>query len=123
MTRDDIFDQDRGEKQYYESASLHDEIALPLTSSGFEALLAVVCGFGNLPLDDAARAVLAGYIHHIPNEKNTTTLDTLGKMLHKSIANSTSWRIDQEIKIKRRAEIEAEQKKQEETKPPLAIVE
>lgn len=107
MTREDIFDQDRGERAYYEKMPPTEAILLPLTKDGFEALLERVAMSRNLPVDDAARAVFAGYVHHIPNEQDTTTIETLGKMFHKSISNSTTWRIDQEIKLKRQLEAKA----------------
>ncbi len=105
MTREEIFNEDRKERDYYIAAEYESEIFLPLTKDGFEALVEEICKCDNLPFDDAMRAVIAGYIHHIPNEINTTTLEKLSKVAYKAIANSTSWRIDQEIKIKHREEI------------------
>lgn len=106
ITREDIFEADFGEEKLYEEAPLDHEITLPLTKLGFEALLKRVSAEYKLPQDDASRSVLAGYIHHIPNETHTTTVKKLGVVLHKAVANSTSWRIDQEIKEKRRKELE-----------------
>lgn len=104
MTREDIFDQDRGERDFYLKAPVDVQIRLPLTKDGFEALLERVASERSLPVDDAARMVLAGYVHHIPNEQDTTSIETLGKIFHKSVSNSTTWRIDQEIKLKRQQE-------------------
>lgn len=119
MTRDDIFDQDRGERNYYMTAALDEEVLLPLTRDGFEALLEVVAALSDLPIDDAARSVLAGYVHHIANEQSTSTFKMLNKVLHKSISNATTWRIDQEIKLKRRQEqLEAQAKLATETAAP-----
>lgn len=113
ITRDDIFDQDRKERQKYFAAGPDDQVTLPLTKDGFEALLEATAALRDLPVDDASRQVLAGYVHHIPNEQDTTTLSTLGKMLHKSVSNSTTWRIDQDVKLKR---IELAKKEAEEAK-------
>lgn len=110
MTRDDIFDQNREERPYYEEASLREEVELPLTKDGFEAFLERAAGMYDLPVDDLMRQVLAGYIHHIPNEENTITLTKIGKVLYKSVANSTSWRIDQESKLKAKEEAQKKAK-------------
>jgi len=104
ITRDDIFDQDRGEKGHYMEADIDDEIELPLTKEGFYALLERVTSVYTLPQDDTMIQVLAGYVHHIPNEKNTSTIRQLATVCYKSVANSTTWRIDQEIKMKLRDE-------------------
>ena len=101
ITRDDIYDQNRGEREYYLTCWVGSKIKLPLTKDGFEALLERVTEYRDLPLDDASRAVIAGYVHHIANEQDFTTIKILGKILHKSVSNSTTWRIDQEIKEKR----------------------
>lgn len=120
---EDIFDQDRVEERQYEYATSDEEILLPLTRHGFEALLSVVTRKHNLPLDDASRLVIAGYIHHVPNEVNTTTIATLGKVLHKAVSNSTTWRIDQEIKEKRRKALAEEKAKEDTAKKSLELVE
>lgn len=104
MTRDDIFDEDRSETQMYEDVLIDEEIELPLTKLGFEALLKRATEVYELPVDDAMRQVLAGYIHHIPNEQNTITIEKLSRVFYKSVANSTSWRIDQETKLKLKEE-------------------
>jgi hypothetical protein len=101
LTRDNIIDQDRDERETYKKAAYLDEVPLPLTRDGFEAILEIVCRDKGYPLDDAMRQVLAGYVHHIPNEQDTVTLEKLRKIMHKSIANATTWQIDQEIKQKR----------------------
>lgn len=107
-------DEDRGERARYMGAETDDLVLLPITRDGFEAMLHVCTALYNLPIDDAMRAVLAGYIHHIPNEKNQTTISEIARVLYKSISNSTTWRIDQEIKAKKREHALAAQKKAQE---------
>ncbi len=110
MTRDNIFEQDRNERQMYNDAAIDEEVELPLTKDGFEALLERAAGYYTLPVDDLMRQVLAGYIHHVPNEQNTAVLEQIAKVLHKSVSNSTTWRIDQEIKQKFRDEADKKAK-------------
>ncbi len=110
MTRDSIYDENRNEREYYFNANYDEEIKLPLTKDGFEAFLECACAIHNLPNDDLMRQVLAGYIHHIPNEQSTTTFEKISNVLYKSVANSTSWRIDQETKLKIKEENEAKAK-------------
>ena len=114
MTREDIFDQKNDEGSNYGSLDEKVEITLPLTKRGFDNLMTEITKRYGLPNDDASYMVIAGYIHHIPNEQDTTTLAILGKVLRKSVANSTSWRIDQEIKMKRNTEMTEARKKKEE---------
>lgn len=104
MTRTEIFDQDRKEKEVYYNSDPEDEVLLPITKDGFEALLKVCCDYNNLPVDDGLRKVFAGYVHHIQNEQNTTTILALSKILYKSISNALTWQIDQEIKERDRLE-------------------
>jgi hypothetical protein len=110
MTRDDIFEQDRNERNHYMECPLDEEVELPLTKDGFEALLERATSIYALPMDDAMKQVFAGYIHHIPNEQNTITIKLLAKVFYKSVANSTSWRIDQETKLKIREETDRKAK-------------
>lgn len=110
VTREDIFDQDRKERQKYMQASIDEDIYLPLTKDGFEALLEITAKLHDLPVDDNMRMVVAGYVHHIENEVNTITLKQLSKVMYKSVSNSTTWRIDQEIKLKAREAAQAKAK-------------
>ncbi len=102
--------------QSYSAIDANAQFLLPITPEGFEAVLAEVTTRFKLPADDRCRQVLAGYIHHIPNEQDSTTLAMLGTVLRKSIANQVSWRIDQDIKEKARAALAAiEAQKNEES--------
>lgn len=93
---------DRGEREYYKKALPTDVVLLPLTRDGFEAMLEAVCHQFTppLPIDDSTRKVFSGWVHHIANELNTTTIELIGKILYKSISNALTWTIDQEIKKK-----------------------
>lgn len=97
-----FFATDRGERAYYLGAGLTEEVRLPLTRDGFEAMLEAVCGQFTppLPVDDSTRKVFSGWVHHIENEVNTTTIEKMGKILYKSVSNALTWTIDQEIKKK-----------------------
>lgn len=110
MTRDDIFNQDLGERAVYSTAESTVVIELPLTKDGFEALLERSAQEYNLPIDDMMRLVLVAHIHHIANNENTTTIANMARLMHKSVTNSTTYRIGEEIKEKNRA-LEAERKK------------
>lgn len=111
MTRVEIYDQDRKERLMYRTTKIGRPVTLPLTKDGFEALLEVAAKVYDLPVDDRMRAVLAGYIHHIPNETNIITINKIARMLYKSVANSLTWMIDQEIKQKERDRAIAEANK------------
>jgi hypothetical protein len=117
MTNEEAFNVDRGERAKYESAALTDEILLPLTKDGFNCLIELVAKQYGLPVelfDDSVRSVFCGYVHHIDRECNSTTLEKLGRVLTKSVANAMSWTIDQEIKDKaRKVAIEKQAKQQE----------
>ncbi len=99
-----FFLTDRGERAYYAAAKASDEVLLPLTRDGFEALLERVCGQFTpaLPVDDSTRKVFSGWVHHIENQVNTATIERLGKILYKSVSNALTWTIDQEIKAKQK---------------------
>lgn len=102
-----VFESDREERKYYLAADWDDEILLPVTKDGFETIMERICNMDGFPIEDSGRLVLAGYVHHIPNEQNTTTLEKLSKVFWKSISNNTTWRIDQDIKQKRMEEAKA----------------
>jgi hypothetical protein len=107
MTRDDIFNQDLGERAVYSTIEANHVIELPLTRDGFEGLLERAAKEYNLPIDDMMRLVLVAHIHHIANNENTTTISNMAKLMHKSVTNSTTWRIGEEIKEKNRKEQKA----------------
>ncbi len=104
-----LFDTERGEREWYTRAEPNEAIRLPITRDGFEALLERCANFflPPLPVDDSMRAVLAGYVHRLNNETNESTVEALAKVLWKSVSNSVTWTIDQEVKAKARA-MEAE---------------
>jgi len=91
---------------YYKSANADDPVLLPIDRHQFEALLAVAGGVHNLELDDLLRQTLAGYVHHIENGINTTTINELAKVLYKQVANRITYEIDQALKEKARVAIE-----------------
>ncbi len=96
-----LFSQDRGERAYYVGAATTDSVLLPLTRDGFEALLERAAGQFTppLPVDNSVRKVFSGWVHHIENNKNATSIEEVGRILYKSIANSLTWTVDQEIKM------------------------
>jgi hypothetical protein len=105
------------ERALYEVVNDDEEIMLPVTKDGFFALVEFAARRSFLPVDDAARCTVAGFIHHLSNETDTTTVGAVRKVLHKAQANITSWRVDQEIKAKRRAELAAASAPQEPSTP------
>lgn len=106
-----FFTSDRGEVALYEAVKPDEQVNLPLTRAGFEAFLARAAGHFSLPIDDSCRKVLCGWIHHVANEQCSTTIETAGKTLYKSLSNALTWTIDQEIKAKQQAEFVAVQAK------------
>lgn len=91
-------------EKYYLDCLDQDEITLPLTKAGFEILLSEACKRFELPVDDGSRSTLAGYIHHIPPDKHTTTIDEIGPILHKAISNAMTWQVDQDAKARGKKE-------------------
>lgn len=114
MTKDEVFEELRGEREKISEVDLDKELLLPITRDGFEALLERAANIYNLPVDDGMRLVVAGFVHHIPNESCIMTIQPIADVMYKSMANTLTWKIDQEIKEKRNAE--AEKLKAEEAK-------
>lgn len=100
-----LFDQERGEREWYTKAEPTELVRLPITRDGFEALIERCANLYSpaLPVDDSMRCVLSGYVHRITNEVNESTIEALAKVLWKSVSNSVTYSIDQEIKEKNRA--------------------
>lgn len=110
-TKGHLFDQDRGERATYKAAKPTDDVLLPITRDGFEAFIEVCVNQFTppLPIDDSIRKVLSGYVHHMTNEQNTTTIEKMSKVLYKSISNALTWTIDQQIKQKVQKELATNQ--------------
>lgn len=114
-SRLEFYKSDRGERAYYESKrSLKERIKLPLTKDGCEALLEMVTEALELPLDDTMRQVFCGYIHHLDQLENSTSLGDVGKLLFNHMSKHSTWLLDQEAKesiAKRKEEEKAEGEK------------
>jgi hypothetical protein len=106
MTREEFYQKEIGEKEYYKTLGDAVEVDLPLTYEGFEALLEVAAKEYDLPVDDRLRSLLAGYIHHIPSDEITFDYPKMCRALYKSYANSMTYEVDQ--KAKKRAVEEAQ---------------
>lgn len=111
MTREEFYKSQMPWDSGYKSANFDSEVLVPVTEAGFEALLEKAADLFHLPIDDDLRCMLAGYIHHIPNEQCKISLTALCEAMLKSFSNTLTWKIDQDIKAKRREE---EKKKLEE---------
>lgn len=121
LTRDDVCESDRGERAYYESKrSLKEQVRLPITEDGVEALLEMVTGALEIPLDDTTRQVFAGYVHHLGQTVKHTTYGEVGSLLYKHMANHVTWKIDQATKEKARLAKEKEKEESEKAKLTLA---
>ncbi len=108
-----FFHKSRGEKELYQNAKPDDEVLLPVTREGFDALIEVCVNQFSPPLpnDDSIRKVFSGWVHHMDNKQNKIKISEVAAVLYKSIANSLTWTIDQEVKAKQRAQIAAEEAK------------
>lgn len=100
-----FYDTDRGESEYYKKAKPSDKILMPLTRTGFEALLERALGHYDLPVDDSARQVLCGWVHHIDRECNTTTIKEVAAAMHKQCSNGLTSVIHSEISQKNRGRL------------------
>lgn len=100
MTRESIFDQDRGERKLYGAVALDVPVNLPVTRDGFEAMIHIGAGYYNLPVDDLSRVIVGSYIHHLAMDKNQITLQEIANVMFKSHCNSLSWLINQEAKAR-----------------------
>lgn len=122
MTRDEFVKKDRGEREYYQKkADLKNNIKLPITLDGCEALLEIVTAALEIPLDEVTRQVFAGHVHHMGSTTNSTTMDEIGKLLFKSLSNHATWILNQESK-ERVAKSEAEKKAKAEEGTKLSSV-
>jgi hypothetical protein len=102
MTRNEVFESDRGETNTYNTAASTDLIRLPITRLGFEALLLRAANRCLLPVDDDLRKLLIGFVHSLDRKCDTTTIDTISSAMQKSYANQLTWTIDKEIDDKLR---------------------
>lgn len=105
MTREEFFKQDR-QKNKYQAQIFSEEVSVPVTIPEFEELLSQAAAVHELVVDDKLRSILAGYIHHIPNDQCTLTIEKVSKVLLKSVSNDITWIIDQEVKLKAKKELE-----------------
>ncbi len=108
MTRQEFYKSIRTEREQYFDAGIEDEILLPVTEDGFEALTEAAAKYYDLPVDDELRQVVCRYVHHIDNSKNAIPLKDLAAVLHKSYSNVLTYEMDQAIKAKARAKQEQE---------------
>ena len=97
MTREEFYKTDRKERNYYLTTE-DENVYLPLTNDGFEALLEIAAKQYDLLVDNRLRSLLAGYIHHIPSDEITMDFDKMTKVLYKSYSNSMTYEIDQKAK-------------------------
>lgn len=116
MTRNDVFEAERNESEYYRNKNRDDEVRLPVTRIGFEALLREAASLCVLPVDDQTRKLLCGFVHSLSRYTDTTTIKAVASAIHKSFANQLTYMIDQELDTKIRAEQQA-------TNPDLKLVE
>lgn len=109
MTREELFNSKElaaTEKlAIREAAFTSTRVFIPLTRDGIEAMLQAAAAMYSLPVDDGLRSTFCGYIHHLSNTTNEITIGEVADMLYKTLANDITWKIDQEIKAKRQAEL------------------
>jgi hypothetical protein len=102
MTREEMMSgKERGlaERKYYEDCTdLTEQLELPVTKEGFEALVEVACKAFELPVDDLSRQFVIEHIHHITAAVNTTSIEDVATILHKRTSNHTTWVIADEIR-------------------------
>lgn len=106
-TKKAFAEQDRGE--FFSQTALDEKILLPVTRAGFENLVSEVAAVYQLPVDDEARMLVAGFVHHIGRETCTTTLGTLASALRKQAANFVTSMVCEEISLRKQAETETAQ--------------
>lgn len=110
MKIDAIYDIDRGEKSYYETAVWDKPIKIPTTYEGFEALITRVAAYWERPVsdfDDDVITTICGYIHSIERTENTITFETLAKVMWRSLGMKFSWLVQETIFAEKRAKVEA----------------
>jgi hypothetical protein len=100
----DLLETIRGEREYYDAAGENDEVQMPFTRDGFEALLSNICekysGFKLPSPNDGLRVALVGLLHGIDPAANPLTYRKAALKLHQAVSNRSTWCIDQEIKAK-----------------------
>ena len=110
----DPMDSDRGEEALYQNAKDDEPVLLPITRRGYQALMKRACDSFSppLPYDQSVDGVFHGFVHHIDKTVPTTTIKALAECIYKSMANHTTWVLDQELKIARQQAVEEVQRKQ-----------
>lgn len=123
MTREELYQSDRGEREYYESKrSLKEPLKLPITKDGCEAILFMVSQALEIPLDDQLRIDFAGWVHHTAMNENSFNFGDLGKVFWNRLSKTATWRLDQDAKESIRLAKEAQDKIDEgKTPTPLTI--
>jgi hypothetical protein len=106
MNRIEFYASDRGERAIYEGAATEELVPVPLTRDGFEALAQVVTKAKDLILDDPVRSLIAGYIHHVPNDTTHFNIGNLADVVYKTLSNNLTYEIDQECKAKAKKALE-----------------
>lgn len=103
-----IFDTERGEAEYYKKVNINTKVTLPITRTGFDAILDRACAFYKIPKDDVARQIAIHWVHHFDRDENESTIKSLAKMIHKHLANSLTSLIFSELSEKAKAEKKAQ---------------
>lgn len=116
MTREEFYASDRGEREYYIKCP-DEELEIPLTNDGFEAILEKAAAAYSLLVDDRLRSWCSAFFHHIPNDKMTFKLSDLEVSLYRSHSNNMTWDIDQAAKLRETLKLK---EKQEQEKPTSA---
>lgn len=106
-----LMESDRGERAYYEKADVYDNIRVPITRDGFEALVARACAFVEIPVTGPMRNVAVGFLHHLETTVFETSIHALSAALFKSLSNHMTYSIDQEIKAEANKELAEEREK------------
>lgn len=111
---EDLLEQKRGEREYYEASGAEDIVQAPFTRDGFEALLEGICtkrnGFKLPSPNDGLRVTLAAYLHSLEPQQEFS-MGTAGRALHRAVSNRSTWCIDQEIKAKAKVALQQAQEK------------
>jgi hypothetical protein len=114
-TREELYNSDRGEKEYFKSKqSLTEPVRLPITRTGVETFIDIIAKVAGIPNDDRTKARIYGHIHHLGETVNYTSIGEMVNVVLRDCTIDLTWQMDQELKEKKKLADEA--KKAAETK-------
>lgn len=122
-----FIETDRGERKHYEIIGQYlidrvqpdQNVRLPLTRDGFEAIVEQACKYLCVEVTGPARNVAVGFFHSLSRTVMETKISDLAGAIHNALSNHMTYQIDQEIKAEANKELAEENRKLREAQEEL----